>query len=224
MIKNLLGRFRWILLIALGVLVAAGIIITFTINRSMLPGFQQQLSNVSSGVDSENVRNNIEQDDIDRTVSDEVIRAFIAAEIPVLGEAADILNFTLPMLDDEDFTLSDLRGNVVFLHFWTTWCVVCRVNMPFVEALYQRFKNSGLEIIAVNLGEPRAVAALYISENELNFPVALDTRNEIGSIYTRSIPTVYIINRRGLIVARQTGFFNWDTPEVTAAFEILLAE
>jgi thiol-disulfide isomerase/thioredoxin len=159
----------------------------------------------------------------DNKVPDNVIRAFRAAGIPVLAEGIPIDDFTLPLLDGTNFTLSQQRGKVVFLNFWATWCPPCRNEMPSMEAVYQKLKNKGFEMVAVNLRESKEQVASFMTQYKLNFPAVLDARGRTGSRYNvRAIPTTYIIDKRNLIVARLEGSIDWDTPAVITAFETLL--
>ncbi|MDR0323140.1 MAG: TlpA family protein disulfide reductase [Treponema sp.] len=161
----------------------------------------------------------------DNKISENVARAFRAAGIQVFNEGAAINDFTLRRLDGRNFTLSQQRGKVVFLNFWATWCPPCHQEMPSMEALYQRLKNRGLEMAAVNLGESRNDVYSYMTRNNLSFPALIDTRQVTVSMYgIRSIPTTYIIDRRGLVIARFIGSTDWNSSQVVSAFETLLAE
>jgi thiol-disulfide isomerase/thioredoxin len=153
-----------------------------------------------------------------------IAAAFTGAGIPVLREAVPLTDFTLPLTDGTTLNTETLRGKVVFLNFWATWCGPCRAEMPSMETLYGRFKDRGLEILAVNLQEsPRQVSA-FMEQWGLTFPAALDSRGSVGGSFgIMAIPTTYIINREGRIIARVMGSLNWDNPKLFAAFETLLA-
>ncbi|MDR3173061.1 MAG: TlpA family protein disulfide reductase [Treponema sp.] len=152
-----------------------------------------------------------------------VAAAFSEAGIPVLREAVPLADFVLPLTDGTNLDTEKLRGKVVFLNFWATWCGPCRAEMPSMETLYGRFKDRGLEILAVNLQEsPRQVAA-FMEQWGFTFPAALDSRGTVGNVYgVMAIPTTYIVNREGGIIARVRGSLNWDNPKLFSAFETLL--
>ena len=208
----LIQRISGVLLIVLGILITTGI-------------YQSISAFVSAPVARGQSSTDTAINDIDRTISKEVTAAFINVRIPALREGIDISDFKLPLLDGTEISLSGLKGKVVFLNFWATWCPPCRDEMPAMNSLYQKLKDQGFEMVAVNLGESRAAVNTFVNNYNLTFPVALDTRSLTGSLYgIRSIPTTYIINRRGLIVARLVGFIDWDTPDIITAFETLLAE
>jgi thiol-disulfide isomerase/thioredoxin len=158
-----------------------------------------------------------------KKVSDAVIKAFEGTGIQSVSVGIDPIDFTLPLPDGTKITLSQLKGKVVFLNFWATWCGPCRSEMPSMEAVYQKLKGKGFEIVAVNLGESKDKVSGFMNEYKLNFPSVLDERQITGSQYNiRAIPTTYIIDRRGLIIARLVGSVNWNTPKIIAALEAVL--
>ena len=161
----------------------------------------------------------------DRRISDDVRRALTAARITVPRQAETPEDFTLPYLNGTQFTLSQQKGKVIFLNFWATWCPPCRAEMPSMEALYQKFKDREFDIIAVNIQESNNDVSAFMRQLNLSFPVVMDSRGLVSGAYAvRSIPTSFIIDKRGLIVGRLVGSIDWNSPAVIAAFEVLLAE
>jgi thiol-disulfide isomerase/thioredoxin len=149
--------------------------------------------------------------------------AFTTAGVPVLKRPSPIINFTVPLLDGKNVSLKGFKGKVVFLNFWATWCPPCRQEMPSMETLYQHFKDQGLEFLAVDIQESKDDVADFMKSYGLNFPTALDSSGGISNKYgIRSIPTTYIVDREGFIIISAVGGRNWDTPEMFAAFEVLL--
>ena len=160
----------------------------------------------------------------DKAVSREVISAFNNAGLPVTEKGFDSIELNLPLLSGGTQRLSDLMGQVVFLNFWATWCGPCRIEMPSMEALYQRPKNQGFTIAAVNLAEDMQTVSAFIRRSNFTFPVLLDEKGSTGIQYgIQAIPTTYILDQRGIIISRITGSIDWNKPEVIAAFETLLA-
>jgi thiol-disulfide isomerase/thioredoxin len=122
-------------------------------------------------------------------------------------------------------SLADYRGKVLFLNLWATWCGPCRGEMPSMEKLYRRYRDKGLEILAVNLQEEKEEVEDFMEEYSLSFPAALDGDGKIGALYgARAIPTTYILDREGKVVTRVVGSLNWEHPAIYEAFEALLAE
>jgi peroxiredoxin len=97
------------------------------------------------------------------------------------------------------------------------------MEMPSMEALYGRFKDQGLEILAVDVRESKKEVAAFMDELGLSFPAVLDPRGDIAAIYgIEAFPTTYIIGRDGRIITRLVGAINWDIPELVELFQILL--
>jgi len=158
-----------------------------------------------------------------KNIPDAVIKAFEGTGIQVVSEGIYPIDFTLPLLDGTKITLSQFKGKVVFLNFWATWCGPCRSEMPSIEAIYQKLKNKGFEILAVNLGDSKKEVSDFMNKYKLNFPAVPDEKNITSSYYhIQAIPTTYIIDRRGLIIARLVGSINWNTPKIISAFELIL--
>jgi len=150
-------------------------------------------------------------------------RAFSEAGLPLLKEKVSIRDFSLPTLTGENQSLGDLKGKVVFLNFWATWCGPCRAEMPSMEALHNSYREKGLEILAVNSGENQAQVLAFMTGNQLSFPVALDVDGKVSQAYgIQAIPTSFLIDREGKIIARLVGSLDWDTPKIRTALEMLL--
>lgn len=116
------------------------------------------------------------------------------------------IDFKLKDLNGKEVSLSDFKGKKVFLNFWATWCPPCKAEMPEMEKLYQETKDSDLVILAVNLAEDRNTVQNFISKNNYNFSVLLDSENAAAVQYKIvSIPTSYFIDEEGNIVATHVG-------------------
>lgn len=99
-------------------------------------------------------------------------------------------------------TLSELRGKVVLINFWATWCPPCRAEMPAIEKVYRAFKPLGLEVLAVNLTDQDSEAAVraFVQELGLTFPIPLDRSGEVSARYTlRGLPSTFFVDRQGVI-------------------------
>ncbi|MDR1784863.1 MAG: TlpA family protein disulfide reductase [Spirochaetaceae bacterium] len=162
-------------------------------------------------------------DDNDRAIPQAIREPLGRAGIQTLRQKEALVDFTLPFLDGAEKTLSAYKGRVVFLNFWATWCPPCREEMPSMETLYQRFREQGLEFIAVDIQESGDAVQAFITAKGLHFPVALDESGSVAARYgVSAIPTTYIIDREGFVIAGVRGARRWDTPQVYEAFEALL--
>ena len=118
-------------------------------------------------------------------------------------EASD---FTLHDLNGRSVQLSNLRGKVVILEFWASWCEPCRYEMPVVEGFLQRFKDEGLVVLGVNDEDP-PVARRYVEEGGYTFPTLFDKDQKVAGLYgVRAIPALFVIDRQGRIVGRHKGY------------------
>jgi thiol-disulfide isomerase/thioredoxin len=152
-----------------------------------------------------------------------VREAFTRAGLPLLREKRQSKDFTLKTPEGRSLTLSGLKGKVVFLNFWATWCGPCRVEMPGMEALYRRYREEGLEFVAVDIMEKDTQVRDFLKSNNYSFPVLLDSSGSVSNSYgIQAVPSTYILDRDGKIIFFAMGARNWDTPAIFSAFEGLL--
>ncbi len=144
------------------------------------------------------------------------------ATVAAGSRAAD---FKLETLDGTTVSLESLRGKVVFLNVWATWCGPCREEMPSMQTLYDDFKaNKDFVMLAASQDTSgRSVVASYVKKNGYRFTILLDPENKISETYDVSgVPETFIINRKGQIVAHHMGAFDWSRPDVKDALQQLL--
>lgn len=128
---------------------------------------------------------------------------------PVTPAANAAGDFTLTALDGSKVTLSELKGKKVFLNFWATWCPPCRAEMPDIQKLYKESENSGLVILAVNIGEDEATVKSFMDKNGFSFKVLLDQQGDVAKTYQVSaIPASYFINTDGSVSNKHIGSMN----------------
>jgi peroxiredoxin len=134
-------------------------------------------------------------------------------------------DFTLSTLDGGSITLSDLKGRVVLINFWTTWCPPCREEMPSMERLYRRLKYEEFTLLAVDIMESPETVKKFARKYDLSFPILLDKTGEVSAKYAaNAIPTTYIINKEGKAVGKAIGPRKWNGEHAIALMEELLKE
>jgi len=111
-------------------------------------------------------------------------------------------DFSLQSIQGEIIQLSDLRGQVVLVNLWASWCPPCRAEMPAMQSIYERYQTDGFSILAVNAANQDNIANTFefISKQELTFPVLLDNDGAVSSAYqVHSLPTSFFIDPDGII-------------------------
>lgn len=115
-------------------------------------------------------------------------------------------DFTLTSLDGTQLTLSNLKGQVILINIWATWCPPCRAEMPTIEATYQQYRAQGFTVLAVDLQEdPRSVAS-FMAQYKLTFPALLDWDGQVSRSYQAlSLPSSFFLDKKGVIRAVYRG-------------------
>lgn len=111
-------------------------------------------------------------------------------------------DFTTKTIGGETMRLSDLRGKVVLVNLWASWCPPCRAEMPAIEHTYQTYKDQGFVVLAIDstVQDTAANAQAFVNENKLSFPILMDETGEITRLYrVQSLPTSFFIGPDGMI-------------------------
>jgi peroxiredoxin len=111
-------------------------------------------------------------------------------------------DFTLADLQGKEWHLQDLRGKVVLVNFWATWCPPCRKEMPDLDALYNKFKDRGFVVLAIS-DEEAAKVSPFIAERKIRYPVLLDPGRKVNDAFiVEGIPKSFVYDRGGKMVAQ----------------------
>jgi cytochrome c biogenesis protein CcmG/thiol:disulfide interchange protein DsbE len=117
--------------------------------------------------------------------------------VEVNGEAPD---FRLAAPDGGSLSLSDLRGRVVVLNFWATWCTPCRAEMPALEQVYRAHQDEGLVIVGIDVQEAADRVSAFLPEVGVTFPILLDSDTRIATRYRATgLPASFIVDRHGIV-------------------------
>lgn len=120
--------------------------------------------------------------------------------------------FSLKDKDGKTWSLESLRGKIVVLNFWATWCPPCRAEIPDFKKVYSKYRDKDVEFLGVSLDHKGwKVIEPFLEQWEINYPVVLGS-SEIARDYgnVRSIPTTFIIDREGMVVDSHVGAMNED--------------
>jgi peroxiredoxin len=130
-----------------------------------------------------------------------------------VGEGHPAPAFTLPALDAEPVSLSDLRGRVVLLNFWATWCKPCEDEMPAMQRLHAALAGDGFELLAISVDAGDAEVRAFRDRLALRFPILRDPDQRVAASYqTFRFPESWLVGRDGVVVARYVGPREWDAP------------
>lgn len=111
-------------------------------------------------------------------------------------------------------TTADLKGKVVFVNFWASWCPPCRAEMPSLENLYQKFKtDERVVFLFMNEDNDRNKAVQYLQKNNFSIPLLYATGNVSSEIFSGSLPTTVILDKEGKIVLRHTGMARYNSED-----------
>lgn len=114
------------------------------------------------------------------------------------GTGAPAPNFSLPTQSGKTVSLADLKGNVVMVNFWATWCGPCREEMPKLEALYERYHDLGFTLLGVNVEQDSSGVAKFLQQTPVSFKILLDTQNNVSKLYNVvAMPSTVLIDRKG---------------------------
>jgi peroxiredoxin len=132
--------------------------------------------------------------------------------------------FSVPTPDGSSLALGALRGKIVLLNFWATWCEPCLEEMPAMERLERAYRERGLAVLAVSVDrEGATVVRPFLKRHALSFRVGLDPQQAVARLYRIwALPSTLILSRRGLPLFAVQGAREWDSPPAHALFEGLL--
>ncbi|MFB4162883.1 thiol-disulfide oxidoreductase ResA [Alteribacillus sp. JSM 102045] len=131
---------------------------------------------------------------------------FITGEESAIEEGDTAPNFILTTMEGEQIELEDLRGQGVFLNFWGTYCPPCVDEMPYMDNQYQDFKERGVEILAVNVGESDLAIKRFVDRLGLTYPILKDKNKNVMDRYgIGPLPSTYLIDENGEVQRILTG-------------------
>ena len=128
-----------------------------------------------------------------------IVGAFVASFAFAATISGPAPNFTLQSRDGKSVSLADLKGQVVMVNFWATWCQPCRQEMPHLEALHKRYSSLGFTLLGVNVEDNPEGAKKWLDENgPVTFPVLLDPKNQVSKLYkVVAMPSTVLVARDG---------------------------
>jgi len=150
---------------------------------------------------------------------------FEKAGVVELKEGQPAPAFTLGTLDGGRASLTDHRDKLVVLNFWATWCQPCVLEMPSLEALWQRYRARGLVVVGVSVdrGSPRSLLEPYVRNLKLTFPILLDPDSKTSNGWrVTALPATFIVRPGGDVTGMAVGAREWNSAAMQALIERLL--
>jgi len=150
-----------------------------------------------------------------------------------VGDIAPL--FTLPtlhtsvrdtgVLAGDTVSLKDLRGKVVFVNFWASWCGPCRKELPELDKLRRQYQKNGLVILAINIDKSKKKALSFLEKQPNKLSILLDPKKKVASLFkVRGMPSSFVLDSRGIIRYIHLGYSEKDTTKWRKEVETLLKE
>jgi thiol-disulfide isomerase/thioredoxin len=162
---------------------------------------------------------------VPRTVA--VIAATLLATLAGAAGPAPSLApaFSLPQRGGQTLSLESLKGQVVMLNFWASWCGPCRQEMPLLEQMHKRYSKQGFTLIGVNVDAESSDAEKLLKNTQVSFPILFDSDSKVSQLYKVSaMPSSVFIDRKGNVRYSHRGFKSGDESEYLDQIRALLKE
>jgi peroxiredoxin len=148
------------------------------------------------------------------------VPAAAAAPAPALAP-----DFTLPARDGGNVQLSSLKGQVVMINFWATWCGPCRQEMPLLEQLQAKYEPLGFTLLGVNVEPDSAAATAWLKDLPVSFPILFDTRNAVAEQFgVMGMPSSVFVDREGRVRHVHRGYKPGDEAQYADTIRALVRE
>ena len=141
-------------------------------------------------------------------------------------EGAVAPDFTVRDLAGKELRLSDLRGKVVLVNFWATWCPPCREEIPSMVKLNQAMAGKPFQMLAISIDEGgKGAVEKYFADSGQTLPAYLDGTQKVAGLYgTTGVPETFVVDKKGVILKKVIGGMNWSAPEVIGYLDGLMGQ
>ena len=147
----------------------------------------------------------------------------VAAAIQAGGPMPSV---AAPQLGDaQTLAFDTLRGNVVYVDFWASWCVPCRQSMPALDSLYKRYRERGFRVVGVNKDVAKADAERFLQRVAVTFPLVADSNDAVAKAFdVQAMPSGYLVDRKGTVRYVHHGYTASTAAALTSEIESLLKD
>lgn len=149
------------------------------------------------------------------------------AEVSAVNSSDNTLrnHFDFKSYEGKIQSTSDLKGKVVFINFWASWCPPCIAEFPSIEVLYSKFKdNKNIVFLMINMDEKMATGKQFLDKNNFSLPIFQAVSNVPSEIYSGSLPTTIVLDKNGIMRLHHEGFANYDGEKFYFQIKQLLKE
>lgn len=156
-----------------------------------------------------------------------LLTGLLACSWPALAgdDAPPAPEFTLASRAGGEMSLASLRGAVVMINFWASWCGPCRQEFPALDEIYRIYRPMGLEMVAINVESEPADAERFLGMRPVSFPILFDPDNRVSSSYgVSAMPTTVLVDRKGHIRWQHRAYKPGDEAEYIAQIRAMLRE
>jgi thiol-disulfide isomerase/thioredoxin len=149
----------------------------------------------------------------------------VATPVHALRAGDKVPAISLGGADAQAIELAQLRGNVVYVDFWASWCGPCRRSFPWMNALHARYANQGLTIVGINVDKQRGDADRFLRDVPAAFKLAFDPQGAAPAAFgVKGMPSSYLIDRDGVVDLVEEGFHDEHRNAIEARIRALLAK
>jgi peroxiredoxin len=154
-----------------------------------------------------------------------MLASVVAVSSLVGASAAMAPSFTLPSRSGDTVSLEKLKGQVVMLNFWASWCGPCRQEMPLLDQMHKRYSALGFTLLGVNVEANTKDAERWLAETPVSFPVLFDKDSRVSKLYdVNAMPSTVFIDRKGNVRYLHRGYKPGDESEYLNQIRALLKE
>ena len=148
---------------------------------------------------------------------------FFCSPVYAVEQDQSLPDFTLKSMTGENIRLEELRGQVVLINFWASWCGPCRQEMPVLQEIHSRYKRLGFTVLGINVDEEPAKARRVIERMTLDFPLLLDTNQNVSESYdVNAMPFTVLVDRDGRVRYVHRGYKPGDEAQYIDKLKPLL--
>ena len=135
------------------------------------------------------------------------------------------LELSFQAAGQEMIQLSDLRGKIVFINFWASWCPTCREEMPSLNSLYQKYKrDERIAFVLVNKDKDTTDAKVYLQERNFDLPIFKQASDIPKSVFTGELPTTVLLDKKGRVIYRKDELVNFKQERFSQLLDSLMLQ